>query len=121
MAALLQRTACEEPANERMQLAERLETAQTAALRSEYARAIGQIDRRVESIERLRERLEIADLKIRTAIGSLEQLDADLLRMRSLSDLEGGAAVRILERAVGELSQHLEDLASASRELESLG
>lgn len=72
-------------------------------------------------MRRLEERREITDLRIASAINSLKQLEIDALRMSSLSDVGESAASRLLDEKSRELSEYLEDLANAQREIEELG
>lgn len=103
---------------ERARLAARRSAAEGGSLGSEYTRAIEQIDGRLES---LRKRLEIADLRLSSSIGSPEHLEIEIVRMKSLSDVNEGSVSRLLSARVDELSEHVDDLIIAMSGLEQIG
>lgn len=106
---------------ERDRLAARLDTHPSEALQAEYRRSIRQLDEQLASAKKLEEHLEIAELRINSAIGSLRQLEIDVVRMKGLPDFEESAVSKVLKERSRDLSEHLEDLAEGQRELEDLG
>jgi len=115
---LSRRSAKEELESEKTRLTAKLETARSEALKTEYSRAIAQLTGQLESLRELHEHVEIADLRVASALNSLKQLEIDVVRMKSLSDFEESAVSEMLEEKLGELSDYIDDLAEGRREIE---
>jgi hypothetical protein len=85
-------------------------------MRKEYERSIAEIDRQERSWRELKEQREILDLRSRSAINSLKQIQLDLARMKAVPGLEESSAA-LRERST-ELSRYLEDLRQGYSELD---
>lgn len=104
---------------ERDRLLSRQESARTPVLEAEYRRAIAQLDSRMASLQRLREQNEVAALRVGSALHSLEQLETEIVRLRTQSDIDGSAVSQMVERKVEELSAYVADFEQGRRELEA--
>lgn len=85
------------------------------ALKRQYESTIKQLDRQIESHRELRHRKELLDLRIRTAVNSLRQINVDLVRLKGDAALQDVNA--LLQQKTDELSTYLADLQQSYDEL----
>lgn len=89
----------------------------SAALKQEYEKSLASLEKQKKSFEDLGEQQEILNLRIKGALGNLQQMQVDLARIKGLSDgQKGGAFVSIKERSE-ELSRYIEDYREGLKEL----
>jgi class 3 adenylate cyclase len=100
---------------DRERLRSRIGGTEQQKLRNEYERSIAEIDRQERSWGELRDQREILDLRSRSAINSLKQIQLDLARMKAVPGLEESTAA--LRERSAELSRYLEDLREGYSEL----
>jgi hypothetical protein len=101
---------------DRERLRTRIDQTDQPKMRKEYERSIAEIDRQERSWRELKEQREILDLRSRSAINSLKQIQLDLARMKAVPGLEESSAA-LRERST-ELSRYLEDLRQGYSELD---
>lgn len=118
IAALVERSAPAPIEQERERLTAKLEEGVGEALRAEYLRTIDQLDRQLSSINELNDHLQIAELRLNTAMNSLTQIEIDVVRMKGVPDFEGSALSKSLEEQTQELARYLEDMKNGWKELE---
>ena len=85
------------------------------AMMRQYAEALDQVERQITGLRELENRKELLELRIRTAVNSLRQINLDLVRM------EGDAALgdinRLVHSRTEDLSAYLNDLQQSYQEL----
>ena len=107
----------EELDRERDDLQSKLDAEGAEAMKREYRRAIGEIDRQKDSLSKLEQQREILSLRIRSAVNSLRQLQIDLARMGSVSASDGMSDAALRDK-FDELSAYLDDLNESYSELD---
>jgi len=85
------------------------------ALMSQYAEALVQVDRQIAGLTELESRKELLELRIRTGVNSLRQINVDLVRMQG--DAALGDINRLVQNRTEELSAYLSDLQQSYQEL----
>ena len=99
-------------------LKKRRDAAESERMRKEYERSIDELERQESSYASLREDLEMIDLRTRSALNGLKQINIDLVRMRSATrGGEEGTAEELRSKSA-ELTRYLTDLHAAYEELE---
>jgi len=89
----------------------------SATLKHEYEKSLSEFDRQRKSFNDLAEQQEILNLRIKSALGNLQQMQVDLARIKGLSDgQKQGAFVSIKEKSE-ELSLYLEDYREGLKEI----
>lgn len=85
------------------------------AMMRQYAEALDQVEHQIAGLRELEKRKELLELRIRTGVNSLRQINVDLVRM------EGDAALgdinRLVQNRTEELSAYLSDLQQSYQEL----
>ena len=95
----------------------KLEQAGSTDLRREYERAVEQYEGQLKSLQDLQERMEMIDLRAKSAVLALQQLALDVPRLRAAPAEEPGALLSLRGKSQ-ELTQYLEDLRAGHQELE---
>lgn len=86
----------------------------------QYADAQAQVERQISGLRELESRKELLELRIRTGVNSLRQINVDLVRMQG--DAALGDINRLVQERTEELSGYLNDLQQGYQELsEELG
>jgi class 3 adenylate cyclase len=81
----------------------------SATLKAEYEKSLAEVGRQRQSFGDLAEQQEILSLRIKSALGNLQQMQVDLARIKGLSDgHKEGSFLSIKERSE-ELSRYIED------------
>ncbi len=101
---------------ERMELQAKAEKTTSRALKEEYARSLEEISKQKRSALDLGEQQEILNLRIGSALKSLQQMQIDLARIKSLSDGQKQTYTSALKAQSEELSRYLEDYRSGLEE-----
>jgi hypothetical protein len=81
----------------------------------QYSAALEQVERQIASLQELESRKELLDLRIRTGVNSLRQINVDLVRMQG--DAALGDINQLVQSRTGELSAYLSDLQQSYEEL----
>ena len=89
----------------------------SADLRREYQSAIEQYEGQLKTLQDLQERMEMIDLRAKSAVLALQQLSLDIPRLRTAPTGESAALLSLRDTS-RELTQYLDDLRSGYRELE---
>ena len=87
----------------------KIATTASNTLKTEYEKSLTEIEKQKKSFGDLAEQQEILNLRIKSAMGNLQQMQIDLARIKGLSDgQQKGSFVSLKERSE-ELSRYLED------------
>ncbi len=81
----------------------------------QYAEALDQVERQIAGLGELENRKELLELRIRTGVNSLRQINIDLVRMQG--DAALGDINRLVQNQTEELSAYLSDLQQSYQEL----
>lgn len=103
---------------DRARLVGRMRDAESPSLAGEYEKSIAEIDRQVESMRELRNNREMLDLRLRSSVNLLKQLQIDLARVKGVH-LTGTEQSRLLHEKSEELSEYIKDLESGYSELDA--
>ena len=114
------RVSAAEVTRERDALRDKLEGASSADLKRQYQAAIDQYEGQLRTLQDLRERAEVIDLRTRSAVLALQQLSLDIPRLRT-TPTEESAALSSLRTKSRELTQHLDDLRLGFDEIDTDG
>lgn len=95
----------------------KLDEATSAELRREYQTAVAQYEGQLNSLQDLQERIEMTDLRAKSAILALRQLSLDIPRLRAAPAGEPAALVSLRGKSQ-ELTRYLEDLRAGHRDLD---
>ena len=98
----------------------KLEDASSPELRREYQTAVEQYEGQLKTLQDLQERMEMIDLRAKSAVLALQQLSLDIPRLRAAPTGESAALVSLRDKAQ-ELTHYLEDLRAGHRDLEQAG
>ena len=98
----------------------KLDEATSAELRREYQTAVDQYESQLKSLQDLQERMEMIELRAKSAVLSLQQLSLDIPRLRSAPAGESAALLSLRDKSQ-ELTQYLDDLRAGHQELEGAG
>ncbi len=104
---------------EQVELQTKADRTTSATLKEEYARSLEEISRQKRSALELGEQQEILNLRIGSALKSLQQMQIDLARIKSLSDGQKQTYTSALKAQSEELSRYLEDYRSGLEEFEA--
>lgn len=89
----------------------------SATLKQEYERSLGEVEKQKKSFADLAEQQEILNLRMKSAMGNLQQMQVDLARIKGLSDgQKEGSFLSIKERSE-ELSRYIEDYREGLKEI----
>ena len=95
----------------------KLDETTSAELRREYQTAVAQYEGQLRSLQDLQERIEMTDLRAKSAILALRQLSLDTPRLRAAPAGEPAALVSLRGKSQ-ELTRYLEDLRASHRDLD---
>jgi len=98
----------------------KLEDASSPELRREYETAVEQYEGQLKTLQDLQERMEMIDLRAKSAVLALQQLSLDIPRLRAAPTGESAALLSLRDKAQ-ELTHYLEDLRAGHRDLEQAG
>lgn len=98
----------------------KLEEANSPELRREYQTAVQQYEGQLKTLQDLQERMEMIDLRAKSAVLALQQLSLDIPRLRAAPTGESAALLSLRDKA-RELTHYLEDLRAGHRDLEQAG
>lgn len=102
---------------ERVSLQAKIASTGSATLKQEYEKSMAEIDRQKKSFDDLAEQQEILNLRMKSAMGNLQQMQVDLARIKGLSDgQKEGSFLSIKERSE-ELSRYIEDYREGLKEI----
>jgi class 3 adenylate cyclase/uncharacterized protein YdcH (DUF465 family) len=89
----------------------------SATLKQEYEKSLSEVAKQRQSFDDLAEQQEILNLRIKSALGNLQQMQVDLARIKGLSDgQKEGSFLSIKERSE-ELSRYIEDYREGLKEI----
>jgi class 3 adenylate cyclase len=89
----------------------------SATLKHEYEKSLSEVGLQRKSFSDLAEQQELLSLRIKSALGNLQQMQVDLARIKGLSDgQKQGAFVSIKDKSE-ELSRYLEDYREGLKEI----
>lgn len=95
----------------------KLDEIASAELRREYQTAVAQYEEQLKSLRDLQERIEMIDVRAKSAILALRQLALDIPRLRTAPAGEPAALVSLRDKSQ-ELTRYLEDLRAGHRDLD---
>ncbi len=98
----------------------KLDEASSPELRREYETAVEQYEGQLKTLQDLQERIEMIDLRAKSAVLALQQLSLDVPRLRAAPTGESAALLSLRDKAQ-ELTHYLEDLRAGHRDLEQAG
>ena len=98
----------------------KLEDASSPDLRREYQTAVEQYEAQLKTLQDLQERMEMIDLRAKSAVLALQQLSLDIPRLRAAPTGESAALLSLRDKAQ-ELTHYLEDLRAGHRDLQQAG
>jgi hypothetical protein len=100
---------------DRSVLLQRQQEGASEEMMRQYAAALDQLERQIVSVGELESRHELLELRIRTGVNSLRQINVDLVRMQG--DLALGDISSMVQSRTEELSGYLNDLQQSYQEL----
>ncbi|WP_304222188.1 adenylate/guanylate cyclase domain-containing protein [Gracilinema caldarium] len=89
-------------------------------LRKEYERALAELEQQETSFMDLGEQRDLLELKLRSSVNNLKQMQIDIGRIISLTGSSESGADRSLHYKTEELNRYLEDLRSGYEEVERI-
>ena len=98
----------------------KLEGTSSPNLRREYQTAVEQYEGQLKTLQDLQERVEMIDLRARSAVLALQQLCLDIPRLRTAPAGESPALASLRDKSQ-ELTQYLDDLRAGHQDLERAG
>ncbi len=97
----------------------KIEKTRSDTLKTEYEKSLAEIEKQRKSFGDLAEQQEILVLRIKSAVGNLQQMQIDLARIKGLSDgQKEGSFLSIKDRSE-ELSRYIEDYREGLKEVPS--
>ena len=98
----------------------KLEDASSPDLRREYQTAMQQYEEQLKTLQDLQERVEMIDLRAKSAVLALQQLCLDIPRLRTAPAGDSPALSSLRDKSQ-ELTQYLDDLRAGHQDLERAG
>ena len=98
----------------------KLDDTTSTELRREYQTAVEQYEGQLRSLHDLQERVEMIDLRAKSAVLALRQLSLDIPRLRAAPAGEPAALVSLRDKSQ-ELTRYLDDLRDGHRDLDAAG
>ena len=95
----------------------KLNAAASAELRREYQTAVEQYEGQLKSLQDLQERIEMIDLRTKSAVLALRQLSLDIPRLRTAPAGEPAGLIPLRDKSQ-ELTRYLDDLRAGHRDLD---
>lgn len=105
---------------DRAVLEQRIKEQQKAELRQEYEKALAELERQEASYNELCEQRDLLELKLRSSVNNLKQMQIDIGRIISLIGSNESGADRSLHCKAEELNRYIEDLRRGYEEVERL-
>ena len=96
----------------------KLDDTTSMELRREYQTAVKQYEGQLRSLRDLQERIEMIDLRAKSAVLALRQLSLDVPRLRAAPAGEPAALVSLRDKSQ-ELTRYLDDLRAGHRDLDA--
>lgn len=106
--------------NEMLTLKQKLKNTDNEMLIKEYDSSIKQYGHQLKSINELENHKEIIELRIKSCLTSLKQLELDSARLMHASDMEEPESLKTIKQKSGELSDYLKDFAKSYKELSDM-
>jgi len=100
---------------DRATLQRKLQNNPSGSLASQYSDSLAQVESQLLSVEELENRRELLELRIRTGVNSMREINVNLLRMQG--DAALGEINRMVRIRTDELSGYLSDLQKTYQEL----
>jgi len=101
-------------------LEQKLKDQNKPELRKEYEKALAELEQQEASFKELGEQRDLLELKLRSSVNNLKQMQIDIGRIISLTGSGESGAERSLHYKTEELNRYLEDLRSGYEEVERL-
>jgi class 3 adenylate cyclase len=101
-------------------LEQKLQEQSKPELRKEYEKALSELEQQEASFKDLGEQRDLLELKLRSSVNNLKQMQIDIGRIISLTGSGESGAERSLHYKTEELSRYLEDLRSGYEEVERI-
>jgi len=102
---------------EEVSLRKKIAATGSTTLKQEYEKSLTEIEKQKKSFADLAEQQEILNLRMKSAMGNLQQMQVDLARIKGLSDgQKEGSFLSIKERSE-ELSRYIEDYREGLKEI----
>ena len=114
------RVSAAEVTQELAALHSKLDDTTSMELRREYQTAVEQYEGQLRSLHDLQERMEMIDLRAKSAVLALRQLSLDIPRLRAAPAGEPAALVSLRGKSQ-ELTRYLDDLRAGHRDLDAAG
>ena len=95
----------------------KLDESTSAELRREYRTAVQQYEGQLKSLQDLQERIEMIDLRAKSAVLALRQLSLDIPRLRTAPAGESAGLASLRDKSQ-ELTRYLDDLRAGHRDLD---
>jgi len=95
----------------------KITTTSSAALKLEYEKSLTALEKQKKSFTDLAEQQEILNLRIKSAMGNLQQMQIDLARIKGLSDSQKEGSIASLKQKSEELTRYLEDFREGLKEV----
>lgn len=89
----------------------------STVLKQEYEKSLSELDHQRKSFVELAEQQEILSLRIKSALGNLQQMQVDLARIKGLSDTQNKGSFISIQEKSEELSRYLEDYREGLKEI----
>ena len=99
-------------------LIQRRTRAESEAVRNEYDKSIAEVDQQLASIKELGNSREVLELRLRSAMNIMKQLQLDLARVKGMA-MTNTASFELLKNKSNELSSYIGDLETGYSEIES--
>jgi class 3 adenylate cyclase/uncharacterized protein YdcH (DUF465 family) len=87
------------------------------ALKQEYEKSLASLEKQRTSFDDLAEQQEILNLRIKGAVGSLQQMQVDLARIKGLADGQRDPSFVPIKEKSEELSRYIEDYREGLKEI----
>ncbi|WP_174265975.1 adenylate/guanylate cyclase domain-containing protein [Gracilinema caldarium] len=101
-------------------LEQKLQEHSKPELRKEYEKALSELEQQEASFKDLGEQRDLLELKLRSSVNNLKQMQIDIGRIISLTGAGESGAERSLYYKTEELSRYLEDLRSGYEEVDRI-
>jgi hypothetical protein len=103
---------------DRLLLVHKIEKGDEPGIIKEYKRAVEEIEKQQKSFDALKKEKEIIDLRLKGAIGGLNQMRLNIARMDSRAISTDPAALESLRDKVQEITEYIHDIEKGFEELE---
>ncbi len=94
-------------------LEKKLQDSTNKQLQKEYEKSITEIDRQILSLEQLSDHRELVELRVKSAVNNLNQMNIDLIRLRNVSEIIDTSTYDMLRQSSLEMSEYIDDYSRA--------